>query len=96
MKAPIAISLALIVSLPAMAQPDGQPMAPEKLFIQQLDTDKSGGVSLDEFLAPQKKKYQFIDANKDGAISEQEAANFFRELQKRMKQMQQRRQAQPR
>lgn len=86
--------LALIVSAPAMAQPGDQPMAPEKRFIQQLDTDKSGSVSLEEFLVPQQKKFQFIDTNKDGAISEQEAANFIRELKKRMQQMKQQRKAQ--
>ncbi len=94
MKTLVATGLALLISLPALAEP-GQPMAPEKIFVQQLDTDKSGGVSLEEFLAPQKKKFQYIDANKDGAISEQEAANFFRELQKRMQQFQQKTQAPP-
>ncbi|MFP4062174.1 MAG: EF-hand domain-containing protein [Halochromatium sp.] len=62
----------------ALAQEDApaEPK-PAEAFIQQLDTDGDGKVSLDEALAPQKPRFAETDADGDGFISVEEAGEAF-------------------
>jgi hypothetical protein len=47
-------------------------------FIEQLDTDASGGVSLDEALAPPTENFKQTDQDGDGFISAEEASAEFK------------------
>ncbi len=75
----LAIAIAgTFVTGSALAQ-DAAPadMQPADAFIQQLDTDGDGKVSLEEALAPQQQRFDEIDADGDGYITAEEAGNAF-------------------
>ncbi|MCG6940569.1 MAG: EF-hand domain-containing protein [Thiohalocapsa sp.] len=59
--------------------PQAQADAAAKAFMQKLDTDKSGGISLEEATAPQKEQFQANDKNGDGYITPDEASAAFAE-----------------
>lgn len=81
--------------MPGYGQQSGQARPdPAQMFIQQLDADKDGKVSLEEFLAPGKKQFAQIDKNGDGYITQDEAQAFQEEMRKRMEQMRQQMQQQ--
>ncbi|WP_295540537.1 EF-hand domain-containing protein [uncultured Thiohalocapsa sp.] len=64
----------------AFAQEQGQGGGAEAAaaaFMDKLDTDKSGGISLDEATAPQKEQFQENDADGDGFITTEEASAAF-------------------
>jgi Ca2+-binding EF-hand superfamily protein len=50
-----------------------------KAFMQKLDTDGSGGISLEEATAPQKEQFKENDADGDGFITADEASAAFAE-----------------
>jgi Ca2+-binding EF-hand superfamily protein len=52
--------------------------SPADAFIQQLDTDGDGKVSLDEALAPQKTRFSETDTDGDGFVSSEEASAAFK------------------
>lgn len=52
---------------------------PAEAFIQQLDSDGDGKVSLEEALAPQKPRFTETDSDGDGLISVEEAGTAFNE-----------------
>ncbi|EIC21173.1 EF-hand domain-containing protein [Thiorhodovibrio frisius] len=66
---------------------------PGETFVQNLDTDKNGQVSADEFMQPALDSFGRMDANSDGVASAEEATAFFdelqQEMQRRMEEMQQ-------
>lgn len=61
------------------AAPAGTEAKPADAFIQQLDTDGDGKVSLEEALAPQKPRFTETDTDGDGFISVEEAGTAFNE-----------------
>ncbi len=71
----IAGTFATGLALAQEAPPAGT--TPAEAFIQQLDTDGDGKVSLDEALAPQKTRFTETDADGDGFVSSEEASAAF-------------------
>jgi Ca2+-binding EF-hand superfamily protein len=63
----------------AFAQAEQQPTGttPADAFIEQLDTDGDGKVSLEEAVAPQKPRFNETDTDGDGFVSAEEAAAAF-------------------
>ncbi|TVQ92345.1 MAG: EF-hand domain-containing protein [Chromatiaceae bacterium] len=61
----------------APGEPDQPPGDPAAAFIQQLDTDGDGRVSLDEALAPQQARFAEVDTDGDGYITAEEAHAAF-------------------
>lgn len=60
------------------AQAGGAEAAAEA-FMQKLDADGSGGISMDEATAPQKEQFKENDADGDGFITPDEASAAFAE-----------------
>jgi Ca2+-binding EF-hand superfamily protein len=73
--AAIAGTFATGVALAQEAPPPNT--SPAEAFIQQLDTDGDGKVSLEEALAPQKTRITETDTDGDGFISAEEASAAF-------------------
>ena len=48
-------------------------------FFSQMDTDKDGKVSQQEFLAFHQKRFEAMDANKDGYLTKEEAAAYWKQ-----------------
>ncbi|WP_462321642.1 EF-hand domain-containing protein [Halochromatium sp.] len=71
----IAGTFATSISFAQDAQP--APTTPADAFIQQLDTDGDGKVSLDEARAPQKVRFSETDTDGDGFVSVEEASTAF-------------------
>ena len=86
-------ALLLAAALPVAAQPQGanQP-SPSQMFMQQMDENQDGKVTLEEFLKPHQEQFAYMDKNGDGAITADEADAFIQEMKQRMQQMQQRQQ----
>ena len=88
-------SLLLVAFLPfvALAQAPAGPaeMMPDmgELFLEQMDADKDGKVTLDEFRKPSDEQFAFMDTNKDGVVTADEARAYARMMMQRMQQMQQ-------
>jgi Ca2+-binding EF-hand superfamily protein len=59
-----------------------------QLFLEQMDIDKDGKVTLEEFRQPTDEKFRAMDFNKDGVVTAEEARNFARMMIQRMQQMQ--------
>jgi Ca2+-binding EF-hand superfamily protein len=59
--------------------PGEQAGAAAKAFIEKLDTDKNGGISLEEATAPQKEQFTSNDKDGDGFITAEEASTAFAE-----------------
>jgi Ca2+-binding EF-hand superfamily protein len=64
------------------------------MFMQNLDTNKDGKVSKEEYLKPGEEQFRQIDKNGDGAITRDEADAYHKEMQQRMEQMRQQTQQQ--
>ncbi|MGB5734052.1 MAG: EF-hand domain-containing protein [Thiohalocapsa sp.] len=58
--------------------PADQAASPAEKFVQQLDTNSDGAVTLDEAKAPQKEQFSKMDADSNGSISAEEASNAFK------------------
>lgn len=71
---------------------------PGKTFVENLDQDGDGKVSLEEFEQPTKESFAAMDTNNDGIADAEEAAAYFEQMQakmqERMQQMQQQMQQQ--
>ncbi len=66
---------------------------PGETFVQNLDKDGDGKVSLEEFLQPTKESFAAMDTNEDGIADMDEATAYFEgmraKMEERMQQMQQ-------
>ena len=84
-------ALLLAVSLPVAAQQPGGAMggSPSQMFMQQMDANQDGSVSLEEFQKPTNEQFKYIDKNGDGNLTADEVETFHQEIQQRMQQMQQ-------
>lgn len=58
------------------------------LFLQQMDGNGDGKVTLEEFSKPVEMKFRAMDYNHDGVITAEEARQFARMMMQRMQQMQ--------
>jgi prolyl-tRNA synthetase len=89
-------ALLLAVSLPVVAQQPGGAMggSPSQMFMQQMDANQDGSVSLEEFQKPTNEQFKYIDKNGDGNLTADEVETFHQEIQQRMQQMQQMQQQQ--
>jgi Ca2+-binding EF-hand superfamily protein len=78
------VALFAVTAMPAAFAQDAQPSAPEgggnpaEAFIEQLDTDGDGKVSLEEALAPQASRFKENDTDGDGVITAAEASESFK------------------
>lgn len=68
-----------VAQAPEAADPKAQAEAAGQAFMDKLDTDKSGGISLEEATAPQKEQFKTNDKDGDGFISAEEAGAAFAE-----------------
>lgn len=78
-----AVAPVVLAEDPAADQPQdqmpAQPGLPADAFMQQLDKDGDGKVTLDEAKAPQMEQFGKIDADGNGALSAEEAGASFKE-----------------
>lgn len=93
MKAILPLALGLFVltgTSQAQQPPAGAPQgSPIKMFITQLDGNKDGKISLEEFLMPQREQFKFMDKDGDGYITEAEFEAFAQEMRQKMQQQMQ-------
>lgn len=89
LSAPAVITLGLLALAPVSYAQQSPQGAAGKMFMQQMDTDKDGKVSKDEFLKPQAEMFKVIDKDGDGFITEAEADAFAQEMRQRMQQQMQ-------
>lgn len=74
----LAAAIAATFAGAAMAQPDQSAAgSPADAFIEQLDNDGDGKISLEEALAPQKSRFDESDTDGDGFITPDEASTAF-------------------
>lgn len=78
-----ALASASYAQQPASPPPQGKP---SQIFMQQMDTNKDGKVSKEEFLRPQEEMFKHIDKDGDGFITETEVDDFAKEMRERMQQ----------
>ena len=81
------IFLALILPAIAFAQtPAGGMPDMGQMFLQQMDANKDGKVTLAEFRRPSDQQFAVMDGNKDGAVTAAEARTFSQKMMQRMQQ----------
>lgn len=84
------ILLGLLLPTSVIAQmPAGGPDM-SQMFMQQLDENKDGKVTLEEFRKPNDAQFAAMDGNKDGAVDHAEITVFSEKMMQRMQQMRQR------
>ena len=87
------IILAVVLPFTVMAQnpQSGPANMPDmgELFLQQLDENGDGKVTLDEFRKPTDENFQIMDRDKNGEVTAEEARNFARVMMQRQHYMQQ-------
>lgn len=99
MKPVLITTLALLaLSAPLAAQQEKAQMSYGKMMLQQLDADKNGSVSEQEYIKPQlaemQKQFKHMDKDGNGAVSEAEADAFAKEMQEQMQRMREQQQQQ--
>ena len=87
---PVITALLVAAALPVFAQQQGGDMpSPSQMFMQQMDANQDGAVTLEEFQKPTNEQFKYMDKNGDGRVTGDEAEAFHQEMQQRMQQMQQ-------
>ena len=86
MKRVVSFLLLGLVATPLAAQQPAQPSMSD-MFMKQMDENKDGKVSEEEFLKPNKAQFKHMDKNGDGGIDKAEVDAFAEEMKKRMIQM---------
>ena len=88
MKLPIFIAIALLpFCVLAQNPPENMPDM-GALFLQKMDGNGDGKVTLEEFSKPVEMKFRAMDYDHDGVITAEEARKFARMMMQRMQQMQ--------
>lgn len=86
---PIVTALLLSAAFPLMAQQQGaNTPSPSEMFMQQMDANKDGQITLEEFQRPTNEQFKFMDKDGNGAVTAEEADAFHQQMQQRMQQMQ--------
>lgn len=84
--------LLLTFAMPLAAETQGKgPPDPAQMaqgFIQQLDADKDGKVSLQEFTKPSEQQFRQMDRSGDGFVTAEEAQAVAKDMQQRVQEMQ--------
>jgi Ca2+-binding EF-hand superfamily protein len=84
-----ALLFALAAS-PLAAQQQGQNAPdPSAQFMQELDTNRDGNVTLEEFMKPTQDGFREMDKNGDGLLTKPEVDAYAKEMQQRMQQQHQ-------
>lgn len=87
---PYIMAVLVAAALPVAAQqPGGEQASPSQMFMQQMDANQDGTVSLEEFQKPTNEQFKYMDKNGDGGVTSDEVDAFHQEMQQRMQQMQQ-------
>ena len=94
MKKVVSFLLLGMIAAPLAAQTPAQPSMSE-MFMKQMDENKDGKVSKEEFLKPNEAQFKHMDKNGDGGIDKAEVDAFAEEMRQRMMQMQQQQGGQP-
>lgn len=89
LSAPAVIALGLFALTPTVHAQQPPQGSASKMFMQQMDANKDGKVSKEEFLKPQEEMFKLIDKDGDGSVTEAEAAAFAQEMHQRMQQQMQ-------
>jgi len=80
----------VLLSLPAIAgaqSAESRPASMSDAFMLQLDSNKDGKVTKEEFFAPHEKQFANMDSNKDGAIDKTEIQAVEKQWRERMEKM---------
>ena len=92
---PVIPALLLAAAFPVAAQQPGSDMpSPSQMFMQQMDANQDGAVTLEEFQQPTNEQFKYMDKNGDGRVTADEAEAFHAEMQQRMQQQMQQMQQQ--
>jgi Ca2+-binding EF-hand superfamily protein len=87
--------LLFAVTTPLAAQQQGQTLPdPSEQFMMELDTDRDGNVTLEEFMKPTQNGFREMDKNGDGLLTKPEVDAYSKEMQQRMQQSYQQQQQQ--
>jgi Ca2+-binding EF-hand superfamily protein len=85
----IAPALLFALATPLAAQQQGQNVPdPSEQFMQELDTNRDGNVTLQEFMKPTEDGFREMDKNGDGLLTKPEVDAYAKEMQQRMQQQQ--------
>jgi len=88
MKKTLLSSFIFLLPAIAIAQPAaGKPQSMSDAFMMQLDSNKDGKVSQEEFIAPHKKQFAAMDSNGDGAIDQAEIQALEKRVREQMQKM---------
>ena len=91
----IAPVLLLALATPLAAQPQQQNVPePSERFMQELDTNRDGKVTLQEFMKPTEDGFREMDENGDGFLTKPEVDAYSKKMQEQMQQQYQQRQQQ--
>lgn len=86
----IAPVLLLAIATPLAAQQQQQNAPdPSERFMQELDTDRDGKVTLQEFMKPTEDGFREMDENGDGLLSKPEVDAYSKKVQQQYQQQQQ-------
>lgn len=84
---PIVTALLLCAALPVMAQqPGANAPSPTQMFMQQMDANQDGQITLEEFQRPTNEQFKYMDQDGNGAVTAEEAEAFHQQMQQRMQQ----------
>ena len=79
--------LLFAVTTPLAAQQQEQTLPdPSERFMLELDTDRDGNVTLEEFMKPTQTGFREMDKNGDGLLTKPEVDAYSKEMQQRMQQ----------
>ncbi len=83
----IAPALLFALATPLAAQQQGQTVPdPSEQFMQELDTNRDGNVTRQEFMKPTEDGFREMDKNGDGLLTKPEVDAYAKEMQQRMQQ----------
>lgn len=88
MKKTLPLFILLLLPMMAGAQPAAsKPASMSDAFMLQLDSNKDGKVTKEEFFAPHEKQFANMDSNNDGAVDKAEIEAVEKQWRERMEKM---------